>query len=171
MHITLKRAAEKDAPCYWAMQREAFLPLLMRYQDHLQSPANETCAHVAERLAKKTSDHYLICLDDTPVGAMSVYRKPMGRCRLNRLFILPAFQGRGIAYRAMRQMEAAYPDAESWELDTIAQERGNCHLYEKLGYRWTGHMTFVNPRMTLVDYVKHIAPPDGGQSKSVENPR
>ena len=44
--------------------------------------------------------------------------------------------------------------ADKWALDTILQEKGNCHLYEKLGYRQTGATHVVNERMTLVDYVK-----------------
>ena len=42
----------------------------------------------------------------------------------------------------------------NWELDTILQEKGNCHLYEKMGYRKTGKMEKVNERMTLVFYRK-----------------
>lgn len=44
--------------------------------------------------------------------------------------------------------------SSGWELDTILQEEGNCHLYEKLGYRATGATTIVNERMTLVLYRK-----------------
>ena len=29
-------------------------------------------------------------------------------------------------------LEQIYSDANEWELDTILQEQGNCHLYEKV---------------------------------------
>ena len=39
-----------------------------------------------------------------------------------------------------------------WRLDTIKQETGNCHLYEKCGFVRTGEDIVVNEKMTLVDY-------------------
>ena len=44
--------------------------------------------------------------------------------------------------------------AANWELDTILQEKGNCYLYEKMGYRQTGKTEVVNDKMTLVFYKK-----------------
>lgn len=34
------------------------------------------------------------------------------------------------------------------------EEKGNCRLYEKLGYRDTGKREIVNERMTLIYYEK-----------------
>lgn len=42
----------------------------------------------------------------------------------------------------------------NWELDTILQERRNCHLYEKMGYRQTGKTEVINERLTLTFYEK-----------------
>lgn len=36
----------------------------------------------------------------------------------------------------------------------ILQEAGNCHLYEKMGYRRTGEEHIVNESMTIVSYEK-----------------
>lgn len=46
------------------------------------------------------------------------------------------------------------PGNENWELDTILQEKGNCHLYEKLGYKKTGIIENINERMDIVYYEK-----------------
>ena len=43
---------------------------------------------------------------------------------------------------------------ENWELDTILQEEGNCHLYEKMGYHRTGETKRINDKLTLVFYKK-----------------
>ena len=66
---------------------------------------------------------------------------------------MPEFRGRGIAQEAMRLCEDMH-GSENWELDTILQEPGNCHLYEKMGYRQTGRTEVINERMTLVFYEK-----------------
>ena len=39
-------------------------------------------------------------------------------------------------------------------LDTIQEEAGNCHLYEKIGYKKSGRTEVINERMTLVFYEK-----------------
>ena len=73
--------------------------------------------------------------------------------RISPIFIMPEFRGRGIAQEAMRLCEDMH-GSENWELDTILQEPGNCHLYEKMGYRQTGRTEVINERMTLVFYEK-----------------
>ena len=44
--------------------------------------------------------------------------------------------------------------SENWLLGTIAQEKGNCHLYEKMGYHLSGTETIVNEKMTIIGYEK-----------------
>ena len=43
---------------------------------------------------------------------------------------------------------------EIWELSTILEEKGNCYLYEKLGYHPTGKTQVINDRLTLIFYEK-----------------
>ena len=45
--------------------------------------------------------------------------------------------------------------ADNWSLDTILQENGNLHLYEKLGYHRTGKIEKINDRMDIVYYEKN----------------
>ncbi|MDY5807518.1 MAG: hypothetical protein SPM04_08260 [Lachnospira sp.] len=59
----------------------------------------------------------------------------------------------GIAQRAIELAEEIHGSSD-WELVTILQEEGNCHLYEKMGYHQTGETVVVNERMTLVVYIK-----------------
>ena len=42
----------------------------------------------------------------------------------------------------------------NWMLDTILEERGNCHLYEKMGYKRTGEYKKISDIQTLVYYEK-----------------
>ena len=69
------------------------------------------------------------------------------------IFILPEFQGKGIAQETIRLCEEMHGNG-NWELDTILQESKNCHLYEKMGYRQTGKTEAINERLTLVFYEK-----------------
>ena len=47
------------------------------------------------------------------------------------------------------------PEIKKWKLDTILQEKGNLHLYEKLGYRQTGKIEKISDIMDIVYYEKN----------------
>ena len=55
----------------------------------------------------------------------------------------------------IEQLFGIYPNTIEWRLDTIKQETGNCHLYEKYGFVRVGEDIVVNEKMTLVGYVKN----------------
>lgn len=54
----------------------------------------------------------------------------------------------------MLEMEKLYPQAKTWELDTILQEESLCRLYEKRGYFRTGEYRRIQEGMDLVRYRK-----------------
>lgn len=58
-----------------------------------------------------------------------------------------------IAQKAILYAEK-FHGKDNLELDTILQEKGNCHLYEKLGYKRTDKTQKVNDKLTLVFYKK-----------------
>ena len=152
--ITLTRATMQDAERIWRMQREAFAELVAKYQDFDTNPGSEPLSKVCQRLAQPETFFYLIETAGETVGAIRVVdRQDGGRKRISPLFILPKHQGRGYAQQAMQAAETLHGAAD-WALSTIAQEAGNCHLYEKLGYRRTGQTQVINERMTLVFYEK-----------------
>ena len=154
--IELTRAEIEDAPEIHAMQLRAFLPLYEKYRDDDTSPAMESVAKIRARLAQPETSFFFIDCAGRHVGAIRV-QKLGDVCRISPVFILPEEQGRGYAQQALRLAEQRFPDARCWRLDTILQEQGNCHLYEKLGYVKTGRYRIVNERMTLVDYEKRIS--------------
>ena len=155
MEVTLLRANIDNAKELHAMQIEAFKELLYKYQDFDTSPANETVEKVETRLKQDFTFFYFICIGQQKVGAIRIIdKKEDGKNkRISPIFILPAFQGKGIAQKAIRLCEEMHGN-ENWELDTILQESKNCHLYEKMGYRQTGKTKVINERLTLIFYEK-----------------
>ena len=99
--------------------------------------------------------YYFICREGRKVGAVRVVDKQEEgkNKRISPIFILPRFQGQGIAQKAILQCEKIH-GAAKWELATILQEEKNCYLYEKMGYARTGETQAVNDRLTLVFYTK-----------------
>jgi GNAT superfamily N-acetyltransferase len=152
--IVIQMASIDDAEVIHSMQVEAFKPLLDKYKDFEVSPANENLERTIARLNEQQTDYYLIIFVSMPVGAVRLVKKDNHRIRVSPIFILQAYQGRGIAKAAMRIVEEMYTDSIVWELDTIFEERKLCGLYESLGYLATGKMTKINDNMTIVSYEK-----------------
>lgn len=153
MNVTLQPVASGDAETLFRMQVRGFAQLLEKYQDLDTNPAAEPLEKTLMRLAQPARFFYFILAGGEKVGALSVREMADGWKKLGPLWVLPEHQGKGVAQQAIRLAEALHGE-NKWRLDTILQEKGNCHLYEKLGYRQTGERHQVNERMTLVDYVK-----------------
>jgi len=158
MEIELLRADIGDAKELHAMQVKAFKELLEKYQDFDTNPANESVEKVEARLKQDFTFYYFICVGQQKVGAVRVVdENEAGKNkRISPIFILPEFQGKGIAQKAIRLCEDIHGNG-NWELDTILQEPKNCHLYEKMGYRQTGKTEVVNEKLTLTFYEKREA--------------
>ena len=155
MEIKLKRAGIDDAELIWKMQMEAFSALYDKYQDAETNPAAEPLEKVIYRLRQSFTYYYLIECNNKIVGAIRVVdEKESGKAkRISPIFILEKYRNRGIAQLAITEAERIH-SSDNWELDTILQERGNCYLYEKMGYTPTGKTEKVNDRLTLVFYQK-----------------
>lgn len=154
MIITLVRATMNDAETIWLMQRAAFAGLLEKYQDFDTNPGNEPLEKVQWRFSLPATYFYFIQVDGVNAGAIRVVDARDGSPkRISPLFVLSEFRGMGVAQAAIREAERIHGDS-GWSLATILQEKGNCHLYEKMGYRPTGDMKIINDRMTLVFYEK-----------------
>ncbi|AIQ29136.1 MULTISPECIES: GNAT family N-acetyltransferase [unclassified Paenibacillus] len=156
MEVTLSKAVAEDAAAIHEMQTRAFLPLLEKYQDYGTNPANETVDRVVERLNQACVDYYIIRNAGVAAGSIRVKKTDEQKYWLGQIFILPEYQGQGIAQQVFNQIERIYADAKSWGLATIVQEERNCYLYEKLGYRRTGETKEINDKLTLCFYEKTL---------------
>ena len=153
--VELRLATLNDAKLIWEMQVESFKDLLNKYQDYDANPGNESIEKVITRLKQPFTYFYLIVVEKNAVGAIRVIDRKQSetRKRISPIFVLPVYQNRGIAQQAMKLAEDIH-GTSFWELDTVLQERGNCHLYEKLGYCQAGKPERINDKMTLVLYQK-----------------
>ena len=155
MDIQLVRAFLEDADKIWKMQVESFMSLYEKYQDTDTSPATEPLEKVIWRLEQPNTYFYFIVADEIPVGAIRVIddKKENIRKRISPIFILPEHRNKGYAQKAIIEAEKIHGD-KNWSLDTILQEKGNCALYEKMGYVPTGRTEEINDKLILVHYEK-----------------
>ena len=152
--ISLRKAKAEDIEKIWKMQIEAFRALLEKYQDYDLSPAAEGIDKIRARYEQPWTTYFFIEAEGNDVGVIRVVdRKDGSRKRNSPIFIMPEFRGRGYAQKAMLAIEEMY-GSDNWCLDTILQEKGNIHLYEKMGYHRTGKIEHINERMDIVFYEK-----------------
>lgn len=175
--VELILATVDDAELIHRMKQEAFLPLYEKYHDDETSPVNEKIDRIINKLRDSNSQYYLIQFRGENAGAIRIARKLKKKDNesnreyggnqenneteyvqdvlyISPLFILPEFQNRGIGQTTIKKVFDLYPDTITWRLDTIKQEKGNCHMYEKCGFIRIGEEHIVNENMTLVDYEK-----------------
>lgn len=154
MSIELKPIVREDVETVWKMQVEAFSDLLEKYQDYDMSPAAESIDKVLARFEQLWTTYFFIMANDEKVGVIRVVDKKDGsRKRISPIWIMPEYRNKGYAQQAIIVVERIY-GSHHWCLDTILQEAGNLHLYEKMGYHKTGRIDKFNERMNIVFYEK-----------------
>ena len=117
-------------------------------------PGAEPVNKVIARFEQPWTKYFFIEAEGTDVGVIRVVDMNDGsRKRISPLWIMKEYRGKGYAQDAILAVENLY-GADYWCLDTIMQEKGNCHLYEKMGYHQTGRVEHINDRMDIVFYEK-----------------
>ena len=155
MKVKLIKTSKEDMNTIWLMQKEAFGGLLEKYQDHGISPASESYERIIEKYEMEGSFYYFISDSGVNVGVIRIIDKNDGsRKRISPIWIMSEYRNKGYAQAAIMEAERIH-GADNWSLDTILQEKGNLHLYEKLGYHQTGKIEKINDRMDIVYYEKN----------------
>ncbi len=76
---------------------------------------------------------------------------------IHRLCVKPAYQGRGLAKKLMERIETHLVDRHynAIRLDAFSENPNAVALYQKLGYREAGEITFRKGRFLLFEKVLH----------------
>lgn len=146
---------ENDIDIVFDIQQAAYKSLYEKYRDDNSNPYMESKETVLKKYTREGTKGYIFIKNGVPVGTVRINLYPESKSgRVSALGVHPQYQGQGIAQQALLQIEKKHSDVERWFLDTILQEAGNCHLYEKIGYKKTGNFKKINDMMTLVFYEK-----------------
>lgn len=156
MSVMLKPAAREDMKTIWNMQVTAFDNLLQKYQDYDISPAAESYETIMQKYEQPETTYYFIAADGVNVGVIRIVdQKDGSRKRISPMWIMTEYRNKGYAQEAIREAENIH-GSDCWSLSTILQEKGNCYLYEKMGYHRTGMIEKINDRMDIVYYEKDV---------------
>lgn len=150
--VELVKILNNELKAAFKMHRQGFMPTFKKYHDRI-NPIFMPYKKFLSYHENPSMHMFWIISDSLRVGQIWIGIKG-DSARLARIFVLPEFQNQGIAQQAIRVAENLYPEPKRWQLDTIKQEKNNCHLYEKMGYRPTGSEQIINKRMTIINYGK-----------------
>lgn len=152
--MELRAITREDIETVWKMQVEAFSELLEKYQDYDTNPGAENMDKVIAKFEQPWTTYYFIIVSNEKVGVIRIVDKKDGtRKRISPIWIMKEHRNKGYAKQAIIEAERLH-GMTNWCLDTILQEKGNIHLYEKLGYHPTGRIEKINDRMDIVFYEK-----------------
>lgn len=82
--------------------------------------------------------YYKIIYNNNVVGVCLISYTGKEYARIDRLYILPQYQGSGIGSAVLKLIEEMFPEVNEWSLDTIQQSSRNHYFYEKNGYKLVG---------------------------------
>lgn len=103
----------------FSMQKKCFKPIYEKYYDET-SPCKESFAKFVSRTTKPSFQMYWIIDNSTKVGQIWIATKN-DTAKLARLFVLPKYQNKGYATKAIIDIEKLYSYYNHWQLDTIKE--------------------------------------------------
>lgn len=154
-HFVLKEVEESELDVFLELQKKSFMPLYEKYEDDI-NPALESVERIKERFNESNRTYYFICRDGAVIGGVNIdlrqSNEDNGYGRISPIFIIPEHQNKGNGFIAILKIFDRFKDVKTWKLETIKEEKGNCHLYEKLGFKRVGDEYLVNDKMTIINY-------------------
>jgi len=108
--------------------------------------------------AMRRGIYFKILDDDQIIGGIILFDMRNRHFNLGRIYLDPAYQGRGIGTQAIEFIEDRYPHVKKWTLDTPGWATRNQHFYEKLGYVKVGEELMDGQDWPLWLYEKRSGP-------------
>ena len=119
------------------------------------SPGAEPLENIMAKFKQPCTKYYFILDGDQKVGCVRIVDKRDGsKKRVSPIWIMAKHRNKGYAQQAFVEIEKLYGE-DDWSLDTIMQEEGNIHLYEKCGYHKTGEIEHIKDGMDIVFFEKN----------------
>lgn len=154
--LEIREITSEAAEIIYDIQQKSFIPLLNVYHDYNMNPAMESVYTIKEKIDRDNTIAYIFKFNDMNIGWVRLTYLESDICKISGLCVIPEYQNRGIAQEALKILEEKHNKILKWVLDTIYEEKGNCHLYEKLGYVKVGEIKKVNENMSIINYEKYI---------------
>lgn len=136
IELTFAQITETDVPELTEIMTRVFDDDAQRFlgQPKGGPPGYDTGEFIRKWAVEAGGQGWKIIAEDKPVGAFIVFINDSGRYILGNIFVDTSMQDRQVGTRTWSFIEATYPGAKSWSLDTPTWAVRNHHFYEKLGF-------------------------------------
>ena len=164
MEILIERATAADAETILTLQKLAYQSEARLYSNDLLPPLTESL----DDLAKLFQTHIFLVArsGDRIIGSVRAVTKEE-RCHVGRLMVHPDYQRQGLGARLLRTIEAAFPEASTYELFTGNLSEGNLRLYRSIGYREFKREPVPPHELVFLEKPCAKRPPLGGSNRAV----
>ena len=141
--IAIEKATVTDAKKLTDIKKRTFdeevkkwLPNQSNVIDYNIQPPGYSSIEMTKYMIRELA-YYKILLDKDIVGGIIITISGIHYGRIDRIFIDPNFQGKGIGSRVINLIEGEFPNVRTWDLETSSKQINNHFFYEKMGYKRT----------------------------------
>ena len=103
----------------------------------------------------KAARYFKVIEHDRIIGGLILFQREHGTVELDRVFIEPECQNRGLGRELLDYSEGLFPTATRWICDTPSWNLRNHHFYEQACYRKTGELD-IGADFVLFQYEKCV---------------
>ncbi len=141
--ITIEKASIADAELLTEIKKKTFdeearkwLPKQGDIVDYNIQPPNYASIETAKYMIRELN-YYKIIFNEEIVGGVVVTLSGKTHGRIDRIFIDPHYQGKGMGSKAIELIEEVFPNVSTWDLETSSRQLNNHIFYEKMGFQNT----------------------------------
>jgi ribosomal protein S18 acetylase RimI-like enzyme len=157
--MNIQHASQNDLAEILALQKLAYQENAVRYNDPCIPPLMQTLNDLTEEA--RSYIFLKAVAEDTIIGSVRGCKHD-GYAVIERLFVHPEYQNRGVGRKLMAAIEQEL-DTPVFRLFTGHLDDKNISLYYKLGYVICGDITHVSPNLSFIHMEKI-------RSRGVEKP-
>ncbi|MBK3496269.1 GNAT family N-acetyltransferase [Viridibacillus sp. YIM B01967] len=139
--VTIVKATITDAKKLTEIKKRTFdeelkkwLPNQDNVIDYNIQPPGYSSIEVTKYMIREL-EYFKVLQDKEIVGGIIVTISGKSYGRIDRIFVDPNYQGKGIGSRVINLIEDEFPNVRTWDLETSSRQINNHHFYGKMGYR------------------------------------
>ncbi|MCG7344897.1 GNAT family N-acetyltransferase [Sporosarcina sp. ACRSL] len=124
----MKRTFDEEAKKWLSNQDDAI--------DYNIQPPGYSSIEMTKYMIREL-EYFKVLQDNEIIGGIIITISGTSFGRIDRIFVDPIYQGKGIGSRIINLVEEEFPNVGIWDLETSSKQMNNHYFYEKMGYRKT----------------------------------
>ncbi|MDM5317122.1 GNAT family N-acetyltransferase [Fictibacillus sp. b24] len=137
--VTLEKAILNDADELTAIMKKTFDQEAEKWlqdqniTDYNIQPPGYSSIEMTKYMIREL-EYFKVLYGGLLVGGLIATVSGKSYGRIDRIFVDPAFQGKGIGSAVITLIEKEFPHMRAWDLETSSRQLNNHHFYKKMGY-------------------------------------